>query len=150
MTNIENYLHDGANWQAQAVLAYVRSQQEFAMEQRYANDYTKLALWGSGLKVGRFENCREQGYVLSVQLWAEETKDGEFKQRNWAFFEHRNTDKIAVFKSDCHTINTPTIEEIYGDRGKYDYDKIFHYGEILECGKYLVDDIRDFLVENLK
>lgn len=150
MTNIENYLDDGANWQAQAVLAYVRSQQEFAMEQRYANDYTKLALWGSGLKVGRFENCREQGYVLSVLLMYNETKSGESLQRNWAFFEHRNTDQIVVFKSDCHTINTPTIEEIYGGRTKYDMDECFGYGKIVECGKYLVDEIRDFLVENLK
>jgi len=150
MTNIENYLHDGADWQAQAVLAYIRNVQEYATEERDRKTPQRRNLFGSGLKVGRFENCREQGYVLSVQLWAEETKDGEFKQRNWAFFEHRNSDELVVFKSDADTINTPTIDEIFGDRGKYDYDKSFSYGKILECGKYLLDEIRDFFTENLK
>lgn len=149
MTNIESYLNDGANWQAQAVLAYLRANSEYALEKVYKSEQDR---WGinTEIKVGRFENCREQGYVFTVTIFHDRSNSGETMQRNWAVFEHRNWDGIVVFVSDAWTINTPGIDEIFGERGKYDYDKSFEYGQILECGKWLVEQIRAFMDENYK
>ena len=136
MTNLEHYLHDGANWQAQAVLAYVRSQ---AFRVR---ECTKPLMIDPEIEAGRFENCREQGYVFRLRIGVEILK-------NYAVFEHRNSDSIVIFKSDSHSINTPGIDEIYGERGKYDYDHSFSYGQIVECGDVIIEDmenlVRDFV-----
>jgi hypothetical protein len=149
MTNIVSYLNDGANWQAQAVLAYLRANSEYALSKAESSEPYK---WGinTEIKVGRFENGREQGYVFTVRLYNYRTNNGEQMQRNWAVFEHRNWDGIVVFVSDEWTLNTPGIGEIYGERGKSDYDKSFQYGQILECGKWLVEQIRAFIDENYK
>ena len=63
MVNINEYLNDGANWQAQAVLAYIKGN-IFSLENfvKYDNNLFYKA------KVGRYENCREQGYVFSIQV----------------------------------------------------------------------------------
>ena len=31
---------------------------------------------------------------------------------------------------------------------KYDCDKFFEYGEIIECGKYILYDMRNFIKEH--
>ena len=91
------------------------------------------------VEVGRFENFREQGYVLMVTF--------KGKCRNYAFFEHRNSDELVVFISDKISLNTPSIADIYGDRGKYDYDMRFDCGQIVECGEGIIENIKSFLIE---
>lgn len=135
---IENYLRDGANWQAQAVLAYMRTQ-IFRVEE----ELTKLKPSFAMLKVGRYENNREQGYVFTIEV------DG--KQRHYAVYEHRNSDYICVLISNKMTANTPNVDDMWSDKGenasKYDYDRGFHFGEIVNCGNYIIEDMIEW-VEN--
>ena len=125
MTRIENYMNDGANWQAQAVLAYMR---EHISEIDY-EDFTA--------RVGRYENCREQGYVLSIRV--------ETNERHYAVYQHRNSDSLIVLISNGICMDTPDVNFMWKDKGenatKYDYDKGFPYGEIVKCGEWILDDI---------
>jgi hypothetical protein len=131
MTRIENYMNDGANWQAQAVLAYVR---EHISEIDY-EDFTA--------RVGRYENCREQGYVLSIRV--------ETNERHYAVYQHRNSDSLIVLISNGMCMDTPDVNFMWKDKGenatKYDYDKGFPYGEIVKCGEWILDDILCWMEE---
>ena len=124
MTALEKYLDDGANWQAQGVLAYLRYHLDATS---IVSKLTDTKDWKRPdfpyVEVGRFENFREQGYVLMVTF--------KGKRRNYAFFEHRNSDELVVFISDKLTLNTASIDDIYGDRGKYNYDMRFERGELV-------------------
>lgn len=136
MINIEEYMNDGANWQAQAVLAYIRAL-TFRVREATHNLITDPVI-----EVGRYENCREQGYVFRLRI-------GCNTLMNYAVYEHRNSDELIVLKSDRNTINTPSIDEMWNGREcKYDYDKGFSYGQIIECGEYILGDmeclVRDF------
>ena len=136
MINVESYMNDGANWQAQAVLAYIR-----ALTFR-VREATHTLITDPVIEVGRYENCREQGYVFRLRIGVEILM-------NYAVYEHRNSDQLIVLKSDRNTINTPSVDEMWNGReSKYDYDKGFDYGQIIECGEYILDDmenlIRDF------
>ena len=135
---IENYLRDGANWQSQAVLAYLRTQ-VFRVEE----ELTKVKPSFAMLKVGRYENCREQGYVFTIEV--------NGKQRHYAVYEHRNSDYLCVLISNRLTMNTPNVDDMWSDKGenasKYDYDRGFHFGEIVSCGNYIIEDMMEW-VEN--
>jgi hypothetical protein len=140
MTTLEKYLDDGANWQAQGVLAYLRyhlDAKSIVSKLTDTQDWKKYDF--PIVEVGRFENCREQGYVLMVTF--------KGKRRNYAFFEHRNSDELVVFISDKLSINTPSIDDIYGDRGKYDHDMCFERGQIVECAEDIMMDVESFLAE---
>ncbi len=135
MTDIRYYNNDGANWQAQAVLAYLRNYAEVFIDQTYNKEYRR---YEATISAGRFENCREQGYIVSVSYKGE--------QRNYAFYEHRNSDSICVVKFDQLTINTPTLEDVCNRMSdKYDYTKSFDWGEILACGEWIGKDIENFV-----
>ena len=58
---------------------------------------------------------------------------------------------MIVLISNTRTMNTPNVEEMWRDKGenasKYDYDKGFEYGEILECANYIAEDMREFFVK---
>lgn len=132
MVNIENYLDDGANWQAQAVLAYLRTRASWATNEGYDKEkgynYARLL-------VGRFENCREQGYVFTIV-------HPNLGQRHYAVFEHRNSDQLCIIKSKRYCINTPGIGEIWENRSsKYDIDKTFSEGQIVEAGEWIIKDM---------
>jgi len=137
MINVEYYMNDGANWQAQAVLAYIRSL-TFRVREATHNLITEPEI-----EVGRYENCREQGYVFRLRI------GGEILM-NYAVYEHRNSDELIVLKSDRNTMNTPSVDEMWnGRKSKYDYDKDFGCGQIIDCGEYILDDmenlVRDFV-----
>lgn len=126
MTNIHSYLNDGANWQAQCVLNYVRSHTDLSSE--YA------------IFVGRYENCREQGYVFTL------TK--RFSQiLHIAVYEHRNSDDIIVKSFKGSFLNTPRVEDL-NMKDKYDYDKSFNVGNIVECGEYIIDTFMSEMRKN--
>lgn len=135
MTDIKCYLNDGANWQAQCVLSYVRSHLHLP------NDYKVL--------VGRYENCREQGYVFTL------CKD--YKQvLHIAVYEHRNMDSLVIKSFKGFFFNTPRAEDL-GMKDKWDYDTSFDYGNVFECGKMVIDtfdyeikDIKDIATDAIK
>ncbi len=134
MIEIDYYLNDGANWQAQAVLAYIRAHYFEATDMAYKNGSSKAKV-----RVGRFENCREQGYVFSIIY-------DYTKQKNFCVYEHRNSDNICVLVNNTFTINTPTIDEMWeGKKDKWDYDKSFEFGKVVECGDWIIDEMAEFV-----
>ena len=153
MIKIDSYLNDGANWQAQCVLAYLRAYIENAFWET-ADKYsgTQKELFVKEIKdnfirmsVGRFENCREQGYVFTLHY---RKKNGDRmipEQEHYGVFEHRNTDDIVVFISNTFTINTPNISEIYNGRDKYGYDACFGWGKVVKCGDWIINAIKSTL-----
>ena len=133
MTNIgvKQYLDDGANWQAQAVLAFIRGNEE------------DILYWGgfdtehgkNSIHVGRFENCREQGYVFSLIV------DYNNCLKNVVVYEHRNSDALCIKFFDGNFTNTPTINDIPME-DKYDFDKSFNCGQVKEA----YEEIREVFV----
>lgn len=142
MTTIENYMNDGANWQAQAVLAYLRVTKGNAIDKTWNKEFHK---YDASVEVGRHENCREQGYIFSVRYKCE--------QRNYCVYEHRNSDDLCVVVFDSVTFNTPTLKMVCDAMGdsKWNYTKAFPCGQIMDCGDYILNDMKkwiDGLIEN--
>ena len=130
---IESYMNDGANYKAQAILAILRGNFEYIKEGGFNHDDVEI-------KVGRFENCREQGYVFSLYYNYRFIK-------HYAVYEHRNSDSICVLFSRTVTTNTPNAVQMFGERGKYDVDKFFKYNEIVEAADFIEEDMRNELYE---
>lgn len=144
MVNLRNYMNDGANWQAQCVLAILRAGfvMDYILSPTLRKDYTFYEnKYDASLEVGRYENCREQGYIFSIRYFG--------KQKNYAVYEHRNSDALCVLISEVSTLNTPSIDNMWHDKGenasKYDFDKEFREGEVTECAKWIQDDMRKTL-----
>lgn len=131
--SIETYMNDGANYKAQAILAILRGYIGYIKEGGVNHNDVQVL-------VGRFENCREQGYVFSLYYNYHFIK-------HYAVYEHRNSDKICVLFSRTMTINTPNASQMFGERGKYDIDKSFNYNEIVEAADFIEDDMRNELHE---
>jgi len=140
MVKLENYLNDGACWQSQAVLAFLRTRYDSILESSWNPEWKRH---DATIYCGRYENCREQGYVFSLSY--------KGHVRHYAVYEHRNSDEIIVLISTMSTINTPGINDMWADKGenatKYDYDKAFRYFEIVDCGNWIVEDMKKHLSE---
>lgn len=140
MDNLSTYLNDGASWQAQCVLAILRAGYNVAtilrptLRKNHMDYYDK---YDGILSVGRYENGREQGYVFSIRYSG--------KQKNYAVYEHRNSDDLIVLISETPTMNTPSIEEMWRDKGenasKYDYDRAYSEKEVYDCAMWIRDDM---------
>lgn len=140
MENLRNYLNDGAAWQAQCVLAILRAGYNVniilrpTLRKGYKGEYDK---YDGDLSVGRYENCREQGYVFTIRY--------KGKQRNYAVYEHRNSDQLIVLISETPTLNTPSIEEMWRDKGgdasKFDYDRAYNEKDVYDCAMWIRDDM---------
>lgn len=142
MTNLKRYLQDGANHQARAVLCLL---QTFDVEESWNADWKRYA---AEPKVARWENCREQGYV--VMLCAENNKC-----LNIAFFEHRNSNEICAVKwEQTNFPNSPTIDtaqfgkEVYRD--KFDVSHTVIYGEIAKMADWIKDELEQHWLANRK
>ena len=137
MVKLDYYNIDGANWQAKAVLAYMQAIDVFDNLGIYNEMWHE---YNATIFVGRYENCREQGYVFSVKY--------EFEQRNYVVYEHRNTDRLCVIVFDKNTINTPNLDEVLVNmKDKWDYTQSFEFGKIVECGDWIREDMRKFVTE---
>lgn len=120
---IKEYLNDGANWQAQSVLAYFKSIIP-------CNSYV------TNVEVTRYENCREQGYIFYL------SKGG--KQMNVAVYEHRNCDALCIVAFECSP-HFPSREEVWEHMNdKWDVTKDFKEGEIKACTEAILDIFEEF------
>lgn len=146
MIKLEHYLNDGAGWQAKAVLAYLQGNIYKLTDDRYYGRQIDVS-------VGRYENCREQGYVFTLRFFGEdpETKKPKSFQRNYAVYQHRNSDSIIVLISSAFTINTPSIDNMWKDKGENprssQYDISFAWDDISGCAEWILDDMDDFLAK---
>lgn len=88
------------------------------------------------IQVGRWENCREQGYVLSLA-------NRQYSQLNIAFFEHRNSDSICAVKWEQSSMNSLTIETaVFGDvyKNKHDVSHSVGWGQVVEMAEWIIDE----------
>lgn len=135
MINIKHYLDDGANWQAQCVLAYLRGIGSSRVE---SITWDKKKNRGEGeLSVGRCENCREQGYIFTLTYGAKQLV-------HFWVYEHRNSDTLCVKEFEGFFINTPTISNI-PIKDKYDTTKDFACGDVVKCGEWIVERIKEYI-----
>ena len=143
MARIEHYMNDGANWQSQAILAYVRAY-VYQIEDKLEYGEHKGVFNYFSTRVGRYEKCTEQGYVFSVQI-------GFHNERHYAVYEHKNCDNIIVLIAEGLCMDTPSVDFMWKDKGenasKYDYDKAFSYGQIVECGRWIIKDMLSWIDE---
>ena len=142
-TTIESYLNDGANWQAQSVLCYLRSIKESIVTKTWSDS---SRCYEAFIYVGRYENCREQGYVFTISY------KGQYK--HYAVYEHRNCDNLVVLINDGFSMNTPSVDFMWkghmdenGETRKWGYDKDFDFGEIIQCGDFIAEDMKNFIDE---
>ena len=142
-TTIECYLNDGANWQAQSVLGYLRSIKESIVEKTWSDSARR---YEALIYVGRYENCREQGYVFTISYMSE--------YKHYAVYEHRNCDNLVVLINDGFSMNTPSVDFMWaghrdgnGKHQKWNYDKDFGFGEIIQCGDFISEDMKSFIDE---
>ena len=135
MINIEYYMEDGANWQAQCVLAYLRRMGKVRVEE-LTWDEDKCRSEGE-LIVGRCENCREQGYVFTITY-------GVKQLVHFWVYEHRNSDNLCVVEFEGFFLNTPTINNI-PMKDKYDTTKDFSCGDIVDCGNWIIERIEYYI-----
>ena len=130
---------DGASAQAQAVLAYLSGHD--GIEASWSTEYRRYM---AEPRVSRWENCREQGYV--VWMTAENGK-----QINVAFFEHRNNDSICAILWEQSTINAPNIDtmdtsKVYRD--KWDISHMVKYSEAAAMADWIFAKIGEFWEAN--
>lgn len=138
MNLLKSYFEDGANPQAQAVLAFLKYRGD--IESSWDAEFKRYA---AEIRVSRWENCREQGYV--VMLRGQMVKGN--KQLNIAFFEHRNSDSICAVKWEQSTINAPTIDtakfgKVYKD--KYDVSHETGPGEADAMARWIHAELTKF------
>lgn len=126
--NINEYFNDGAHWQAKVVLAYLQYRAE---DVYYASQYK------TEICISRYKNCREQGYVFTLNY--------NGKQRHYAVYEHRNSDKLCVLISNKLSMGTPDVDTMWADKPenatKYDVDASFKWGDYMKCGDYILEDM---------
>src|SRR4051812_35854363 len=94
---------DGAGFQAQAVLAYLRYFIGSGIEESWNAKWNQ---YEAEPRVVRLDNCREQGYIVWLR-----SRDSKH-QINIAFYEHRNNDLICAVVSDVRTFNAPILADI--------------------------------------
>ena len=136
MQDLNNYLQDGADYQARAVLAYLSIYDgiEGSWDKEWGR-YTAVP------KVARWENCREQGYIISLRSYNYE------RQLNIIFFEHRNSDSICAVKWEQRSLNSLTIDNaefgcIY--KTKYDVSFSVGYGEVTKMSDWIWEQLTEF------
>lgn len=143
--NIENYMSDGAGWQEQVVMMILKGRINEVTDSTFNSEHHRN---DAEIVIGRYENCREQGYVFSLKY--------KYNQlAHYCVFQHRNSDSICIIKFKGDFINTPTIDDIWKDRkDKYDYDKSFEYKHFNEVVDWLIEDmskeISDYREKNRK
>ena len=139
MTNLGNYFNDGANYQAKAVLAFL---DYFNVEESWNSKRKK---YDAEINVARWENCREQGYILSL------TTKNMAKQLNIAFFEHRNSDNICAVMWEQRSVNTLTIDSAnFGNAYETKWDVSFsvNYGEVVKMSEWIEKQFTEFWINN--
>ena len=135
-----NLLNDGASFQAQAVMCYLSMQSGLeASLNDLTSEYEAVFSWG------RYENCREQGYCISL--------DNEVSTLNIAFFEHRNSDSIHAIKFYGRFLNTPTIDDALLKHESYSNDKYatdhnVPFGQPYEMSEWIMEQFLSHWEQN--
>ena len=134
MIELQNYLQDGAGYQARAVLMHLQAIS--TIESSWDDEFK---MYKARPNVARWQNCREQGYVVMLN-------NKQYNQLNIAFFEHRNSDSICAIAWKENTINAPTIDTAqFGDiyKDKYDISHSVSYGQYKEMAEWNATQLKN-------
>jgi hypothetical protein len=122
---------DNTNWQAQAVLACLRSKD--GLESSWSKEHLcymaepNVNTWFNGSS--NYQNCI-----------------------NIAFFEHRNSDHICAVMFEFNGINPPSFDDIPEEHpyyhSKYNYDHAVSYGEIVKMVDWIIDKLNEWWSNN--
>ena len=141
MTNLNEYLQDGAGYQAKATLAVLQNRISGGGIEASWSD--KFKRYTATPQVGRWENCREQGYVVSLR--------GRENQLNIAFFEHRISDTLCAIKWNQFTTNTPNIENAkFEESGGYRLAHSVDPGAFVEMAEWIKRELEAFYMADNK
>lgn len=117
MTDLNQYMQDGASNQARSLLAAIQCSCPHK--------------WF----VTRWDNGREQGYTIYKAKWNPQ------RQLNISFAECRNSDNIVVYTWEKATFNAPTLMDIndpVSQSGWMEHtSKLFNYLDIKEAAEYI-------------
>lgn len=133
------YGKDGACESARAVLPYLQaemSELDWHLREECGHQFPVMP------KVARWENCREQGYVVTCK-----NQDYSGKDLNIAFFEHRNSDEICAVMWRQKFLNSPTIQNAdFGDvyRDKHDVSHSVSYDKPFDMARWVAAQMRRF------
>jgi hypothetical protein len=128
--NILHYHADGANRNAQAVLAMLQYRIGDGIEASY-----KDGRYRAEIEIARWSNGREQGYIAYLQNEADKTL-------NIAWYEHRNSDKICALAWEQTAFPNPiTIETMDRStfKNKWDVAKTVSYNEAYEMATWIYE-----------
>ena len=141
MTDLQNYLQDGACSQSRATLMFLQAYPN--IESSWNKERSS---YDADIQVSRWENCREQGYVVSLRA-------PNSTQLNIAFFEHRNSDNIEAVKWEQSSMNSLTIENAeFGDvyKTKYDTSHSVGHGKANEMAEWIKGELTKFWDSNIQ
>lgn len=142
MTNVLHYHADGANRQAQAVLAMFQYFLCDGIEDSWDDEWKS---YRAEIEVARWENCREQGYTLMMRApWMSSNR------LNISFYEHRNYDGICAIRWEGNTLNSPTIDTLPEGAFESKWDSAYEvkYGEVTKMAKWLVKEFTNYWREH--
>lgn len=134
-TKLQNYFNDGANCNVQAVLCLLKHKIGSGIEESWDDEKN---YYKADIKIARWENCREQGYIVYL-------RNEKHNQLNIAFFEHRNSDELCAVKWIQSSVNSLTIEtadfnkKVYKD--KYDISVSFSYNQAYELAEWIFNEL---------
>jgi hypothetical protein len=131
---------DGANYQAQAVLAYLR--RHGGLSSSWNEEQMRYI---AEPEVNRWHNCREQGYVITL-------RSRKYSRKlHIAFYEHRNSDSIHAVKFEASLINPPTIKDIPKEHpfyeSKYATDHSVNVGKADEMADWIYEELNKWWQE---
>lgn len=137
---MKDYFNDGACYQSQAVLAWLRGHL-FRI-----NDLCRSReIEGCDVTCVRYDNRREQGYIVS--LWVA----GLDKSIHYAFYEHRNCDSICIVRFEKPVdldegFEQPIAEDVWDNMDdKWDLSMSFTWGDIIKAADWIIDDMYETL-----
>jgi len=126
MFSIQHYMQDGAGYQARAILPIIT--RHCNIESSWDDKYK---YYRAEVKVGRWENCREQGYVVMLR-----NDNGD--QLNIAFYEKAGSDVIKISKWFQNTTNTPTFHDAMSHNAE---TKCWEHGKFFEVAEWIVEEL---------
>lgn len=145
MTKIESYMHDGAGWQPQAVLAYLRSKNEQILDETWN---ARRWRFDGSIEVGRYEEYLNQGYVISVVCYP---ADEKCSMKNYIVYQDKDNEGISVFSFvGVYSVTPSRHDKHYAMMDGIGSTKEFACGDIVGCGDWVADDMKQFIHTSLE
>lgn len=127
---LSEYMRDGADSYARAVLALLQGN-------IFEEDFKNLN-HVFGIKVTRFDNCREQGYTVYL-------RNKQNKQLNISFAVYRCSDDLVIYRWEGETFNSPALSDMLDT--DWDNKTYFAYNKVYEAYEFINKLIYEFVSE---